>query len=34
LAEQLNMHPEALRNWVRQDEDDDAGGTTGGTTAR
>lgn len=22
LAEQLNVHPEALRNWIRQDEAD------------
>ena len=22
LAEQLNVHPEALRNWIRQDETD------------
>lgn len=22
LAEQLNIHPEALRNWIRQDEAD------------
>ena len=21
LARQLNLHPEALRNWIRQDED-------------
>lgn len=22
LAEQLNVHPEALRNWIRQDQAD------------
>ena len=25
LAEQLNVHPEALRNWIRQDQADRGG---------
>ena len=29
LARQLNVHPEALRNWIRQDEADRANVTIG-----
>jgi transposase len=29
LAEQLGVHHEALRNWIRQDEADAANGPTG-----
>ncbi|MDT2009859.1 transposase [Rhodococcus opacus] len=29
LAEQLNVHPEALRNWIRQAEADHGSATTG-----
>lgn len=29
LAEQLNVHPEALRNWIRQDQADHGDPTAG-----
>ncbi|RZI53860.1 MAG: transposase [Pseudonocardia sp.] len=33
LAEQLNVHPEALRNWIRQAQADDAEGDDRPSTA-